>query len=157
MHLPQYLSLPHIFLLVSQNPVGFLPDSYWISTKFPKRHFHIFFHSLPTGDSYWTPTRLLLDSYWTPTGLLLDSHWTPTELKQCESNASNIGFLLDSYWTSTGVSCNLLLLRFHILDITYLITLYQHFIKSDLKIPYKICRDMVLIIIDNKYFTNLIW
>ena len=93
----QYLSLPHVFLLDSRTPVGFLPESYWISTKFPKRHFHIFFQSLPTG-------------------LLLDSHWTPTELKQCECNASKIGFLLDSYWTPTGVSCKLLLLTFHILD-----------------------------------------
>ena len=127
---------------------------------------------IPTSlsESSRIPTRFLLDfnkfskkafshifsfpSYW---GLLLDSHWTPIELKQCECNASNIGFLLDSYWTPTGVSCNLLLLTFHILDITYLITLYQHFIKSDLKIPYKICRDVVLIIIYNKYFTSLMW
>ena len=62
----QYLSLPHVFLLDSRTPVGFLPDSYWISTNFPKRHFHIFFHSLPIG--------LLLNSYWTPTGLPLDSN-----------------------------------------------------------------------------------
>ena len=91
----QYLSLPHLFLLDSGSPVGFLLDSYWISTKFLKRHFHIFFH---------------FPSFWTPTGLLLDSHWTPTELKQCECNASNIGFLLDSYWTPTYLTtlCNLL-------------------------------------------------
>jgi hypothetical protein len=58
----QYFSLPHLFLPDSGSPVGFLPDSYWISTIFPKRHFHTFFNSLPTG--------LLLDSYWIPTGLL---------------------------------------------------------------------------------------
>jgi len=61
----QYLSLPHLFLPDSRSPVGFLLDSYQISTNFPKRHFHIFFH-VP---SYWTPTGLLLDSYWTPAGL----------------------------------------------------------------------------------------
>ena len=65
--------------------------SYWIPTKFPKRHFHIFFH-FPQ-----------LDSYWTPTGFLLDSYWTPTELKQMsqtESNGSDTGFLLEYhyYW-----------------------------------------------------------
>jgi len=62
----QYFSLLHLFLPDSRSPVGFLLDSYWISTIFPKRHFHNFFISLPTG--------LLLDSYWTPTGLLLDSY-----------------------------------------------------------------------------------
>ena len=98
----QYLSLPHLFLLDSGSPVGFLLDSYWIPTKFPKRHFHIFFH-FPQ-----------LDSYWTPTGFLLDSYWTPTELKkmsQTESNGSDTGFLLDSYWSIS------------ITDMSYLTTL----------------------------------
>ena len=77
----QYLSLPHLFLLDSGSPVGFLLDCYWISTNFLKRDFHIFFHF----PSYWTPTRLLLDSHWTPIGLQLnlhkvnamDSYWIP--------------------------------------------------------------------------------
>ena len=77
----QYLSLPHLFLPDSGSPVGFLLDSYWISTNFLKRHFHIFFHF----PSYWTPTRFLLDSHWTPIGLQLnlykvnamDSYWIP--------------------------------------------------------------------------------
>jgi hypothetical protein len=91
----QYFSLPHLFLPDSGSPVGFLPDSYWISTIFPKRHFNTFFQF----PSYWTPTRLLLDSYWTPTGLLLDLNKIP----ESECNASDIGFLPDSYWIPTGV------------------------------------------------------
>ena len=87
----QYLSLPHLFLPDSGSPVGFLLDSYWISTKFLKRHFHIFFHF----PSYWTPTGLLLDSYWTPMGLQVDSNWTYTKWMQWIPT----GFLLDSYWT----------------------------------------------------------
>ena len=86
----QYLSLPHLFLLDSGSPVGFLLDSYWIPTKFPKRHFHIFFH-FPQLDSYWTPTRFLLDSYWTPTEL--------KQISQTECNGSDTGFLLESYWS----------------------------------------------------------
>ena len=53
-HNLQYLSLPHLFLPDSRSPVGFLLDSYWISTNFLKRHFHIFFHF----PSYWTPVCL---------------------------------------------------------------------------------------------------
>ena len=58
----QYLSLPHLFLLDSGSPVGFLLDSNKISKK---AFSHIF--SFP-------PTALLLDSYWIPTGFLLDSN-----------------------------------------------------------------------------------
>ena len=79
-HFKQYLSLPHLFLLDSGSPVGFLLDSNKISKK---AFSHIY--SFP-----WT-------------GLLLDSYWTLTELKQLsqtESNGSDTGFLLEYhyYW-----------------------------------------------------------
>ena len=94
----QYLSLPHLFLPDSRSPVGFLLDSCWIPTKFPKRPFHIFFH-FPQLDSYWTPTGFLLDSYWTPTELQLN-------LNKCHK--LNAVVILDSYWIPTGF-----LLEFH--------------------------------------------
>ena len=69
----QYLSLPHIFLLDSETPVGFLLDS-----RTPVGFLLDFNNFSKKGIlTYFFSYGLLLDSYWIPTGLQLDLNKIP--------------------------------------------------------------------------------